>query len=133
MKNKKNFRPTAELPAIPEKRYFTIGEVSVLCAVKPHVLRYWEQEFTVLRPGKRRGSRRYYQEKDIQTARNIRELLYDRGFTINGARQELTRKPTVVPVPVAPKAVSEKAANQFVANVLTELEGLLTALKTEAG
>jgi len=77
------------LPPIPAKRYFTIGEVSDLCAVKPHVLRYWEQEFTQLRPMKRRGNRRYYQHHEVLLIRKIRELLYDQGFTISGARNQL--------------------------------------------
>jgi DNA-binding transcriptional MerR regulator len=78
-----------ELPAIPAKRYFTIGEVSELCAVKPHVLRYWEQEFPHLKPVKRRGNRRYYQRHDVIMIRQIRSLLYEQGFTITGARQRL--------------------------------------------
>jgi DNA-binding transcriptional MerR regulator len=77
------------LPPIPAKRYFTIGEVSDLCAVKPHVLRYWEQEFTQLKPVKRRGNRRYYQHHEVLLIRRIRDLLYEQGFTINGARQRL--------------------------------------------
>ncbi len=77
------------LPPIPAKRYFTIGEVSELCGVKPHVLRYWEQEFTQLRPVKRRGNRRYYQHHEVLLIRRIRELLYDQGFTISGARNRL--------------------------------------------
>jgi DNA-binding transcriptional MerR regulator len=77
------------LPAIPEKRYFTIGEVSELCLVKPYVLRYWEQEFTQLKPMKRRGNRRYYQHHEVLLIRRIRELLYDQGFTISGARNRL--------------------------------------------
>jgi len=77
------------LPPIPAKRYFKIGEVSELCAVKPHVLRYWEQEFTQLRPMKRRGNRRYYQHHEVLLIRKIRELLYDQGFTISGARNQL--------------------------------------------
>jgi DNA-binding transcriptional MerR regulator len=79
-----------ELPPIPGKRYFTIGEVSDLCGVKPHVLRYWEQEFPQLKPVKRRGNRRYYQRRDVLLIRQIRGLLYDEGFTIGGARQRLT-------------------------------------------
>ncbi len=79
----------SELPPIPAKRYFTIGEVSELCGVKPHVLRYWEQEFTQLRPVKRRGNRRYYQHHEVLLARRIRELLYQDGFTISGARHRL--------------------------------------------
>ncbi|MBU3725250.1 MAG: MerR family transcriptional regulator [Burkholderiaceae bacterium] len=83
-------RPSSStLPQIPAKRYFTIGEVSELCAVKPHVLRYWEQEFTQLRPMKRRGNRRYYQHHEVLLIRKIRELLYDQGFTISGARNQL--------------------------------------------
>jgi DNA-binding transcriptional MerR regulator len=78
-----------ELPPIPAKRYFTIGEVSELCQVKPHVLRYWETEFPGLKPVKRRGNRRYYQRHDVLTIRQIRSLLYDQGFTITGARQRL--------------------------------------------
>ena len=77
------------LPAIPAKRYFTIGEVSVLCGVKPYVLRYWEQEFTQLKPVKRRGNRRYYQHHEVLLIRRIRELLYEQGFTISGARNRL--------------------------------------------
>lgn len=80
---------TAALPVIPAKRYFTIGEVSELCAVKPHVLRYWEQEFTQLKPVKRRGNRRYYQHHEVLLIRRIRELLYEQGFTISGARNRL--------------------------------------------
>jgi DNA-binding transcriptional MerR regulator len=78
-----------ELPPIPGKRYFTIGEVSELCGVKPHVLRYWEQEFPQLNPVKRRGNRRYYQRHDVLMVRQIRNLLYDQGFTISGARQQM--------------------------------------------
>ena len=79
----------ADLPPIPAKRYFTIGEVSELCGVKPHVLRYWEQEFTQLKPVKRRGNRRYYQHHEVLLIRRIRELLYEQGFTISGARNRL--------------------------------------------
>jgi DNA-binding transcriptional MerR regulator len=78
-----------DLPQIPAKRYFTIGEVSDLCAVKPHVLRYWEQEFSQLKPVKRRGNRRYYQHHEVLLIRRIRDLLYEQGFTINGARHRL--------------------------------------------
>ncbi|MDQ2916463.1 MAG: MerR family transcriptional regulator [Casimicrobiaceae bacterium] len=82
-------RAKATLPPIPAKRYFTIGEVSELCAVKPHVLRYWEQEFSQLKPVKRRGNRRYYQHHEVLLIRRIRDLLYEQGFTINGARHRL--------------------------------------------
>ena len=88
------------LPIIPAKRYFTIGEVSELCGVKPHVLRYWEQEFTQLRPVKRRGNRRYYQHHEVLLIRRIRELLYEQGFTINGARGRLGQS-AAEPIPDA--------------------------------
>ena len=110
-----------ELPVIPGKRYFTIGEVSDLCAVKPHVLRYWEQEFPQLKPVKRRGNRRYYQRQDVLTIRQIRALLYDQGFTIGGARQQMSGE------------VSEDGGNQFkqlVGQMITELEEVLQVLKT---
>ncbi|WP_020560937.1 MerR family transcriptional regulator [Thiofilum flexile] len=81
--------PNAQLPEIPNKRYFTIGEVSHLCSVKAHVLRYWEQEFPTLKPMKRRGNRRYYQRSDVLMIRRIRALLYEQGYTISGARQQL--------------------------------------------
>ena len=84
-----NSSPKTPLPPIPAKRYFTIGEVSELCGVKPHVLRYWEQEFTQLKPVKRRGNRRYYQHHEVLLIRRIRELLYEQGFTISGARARL--------------------------------------------
>ncbi|MDA8328699.1 MAG: MerR family transcriptional regulator [Betaproteobacteria bacterium] len=83
------YRPSSELPPISAKRYFTIGEVAELCEVKPHVLRYWEQEFSQLKPVKRRGNRRYYQHHEVLLIRRIRELLYGHGFTINGARLRL--------------------------------------------
>jgi DNA-binding transcriptional MerR regulator len=89
------------LPPIPAKRYFTIGEVSELCGVKPHVLRYWEQEFTQLRPVKRRGNRRYYQHHEVLLIRRIRELLYEQGFTINGARNRLDSHGAVIEEPAA--------------------------------
>jgi len=84
-----NHTPNSELPLIPAKRYFTIGEVSELCGVKAHVLRYWEQEFTQLKPVKRRGNRRYYQHHEVLLIRRIRQLLYEDGFTISGARSRL--------------------------------------------
>jgi DNA-binding transcriptional MerR regulator len=97
--------PSSSLPVIPAKRYFTIGEVSDLCGVKPHVLRYWEQEFTQLKPLKRRGNRRYYQHHEVLLIRRIRELLYEHGFTINGARNRLDTVESA-PAPAAPVAKS---------------------------
>ena len=85
-----------ELPLIPPKRYFTIGEVGELCAVKPHVLRYWEAEFPQLKPVKRRGNRRYYQRRDVILIRQIKSLLYEQGYTIGGARQKMTDSPEEV-------------------------------------
>jgi len=104
----------SSLPAIPAKRYFTIGEVSELCGVKPHVLRYWEQEFTQLKPVKRRGNRRYYQHHEVLLIRRIRELLYDQGFTISGARNRLEVRsedgmPAPPLAPVAPSLVESVA------------------------
>ena len=109
-----------ELPVIPGKRYFTIGEVSELCAVKPHVLRYWEQEFPTLSPVKRRGNRRYYQRQDVLLIRQIRSLLYDQGFTIGGARQRLDGD-----------NVKEEATQtrQLVQQTISELEEVLEVLK----
>jgi DNA-binding transcriptional MerR regulator len=100
------------LPPIPAKRYFTIGEVSELCGVKPHVLRYWEQEFTQLKPVKRRGNRRYYQHHEVLLIRRIRELLYEQGFTINGARNRLDSHGGVIEEPaeagnVEPEVVAQ--------------------------
>ncbi|WP_297573174.1 MerR family transcriptional regulator [uncultured Deefgea sp.] len=89
MQSSSSVIPTSDLPSIPAKRYFTIGEVSELCGVKPHVLRYWEQEFTQLKPVKRRGNRRYYQHHEVLLIRRIRSLLYEQGFTISGARNQL--------------------------------------------
>ena len=109
-----------ELPVIPGKRYFTIGEVSELCAVKPHVLRYWEQEFEQLKPVKRRGNRRYYQRHDVILIRQIRSLLYEQGFTIGGARQQLTGDDS--------KEDSEQS-QQIIRQLRTELEDLLELLK----
>lgn len=109
-----------ELPVIPGKRYFTIGEVSELCAVKPHVLRYWEQEFEQLKPVKRRGNRRYYQRHDVILIRQIRSLLYEQGFTIGGARQQLTGEDS-----------KEDAgqSQQVIRQLRMELEDLLQILK----
>lgn len=111
-----------ELPPIPGKRYFTIGEVSELCLVKPHVLRYWEQEFPQLKPVKRRGNRRYYQHQDVLTIRQIRGLLYDQGFTIGGARQQMSGEKES---PVATNIEFGEAIKQTIA----ELEDLLGVLK----
>ena len=109
-----------ELPAIPGKRYFTIGEVSELCGVKSHVLRYWEQEFAQLKPVKRRGNRRYYQRHDVILIRQIRSLLYDQGYTIGGARQKLSGE-----------EVNEdnNQSQQIIRQMRGELEELLTLLK----
>ncbi len=109
-----------ELPPIPGKRYFTIGEVSELCAVKPHVLRYWEQEFPQLKPVKRRGNRRYYQRHDVMVVRQIRSLLYEQGFTIGGARQQLSDES-----PAADRIQSHEIIKQL----LAELEEVLVILK----
>jgi len=109
-----------ELPPIPGKRYFTIGEVSDLCAVKPHVLRYWEQEFPQLKPVKRRGNRRYYQRQDVIMIRQIRSLLYDDGFTIGGARQKLTGED-------AKEDVTQ--SQQIIKQIRGELEELLKVLR----
>ncbi len=110
-----------ELPVIPGKRYFTIGEVSELCSVKPHVLRYWEQEFPQLKPVKRRGNRRYYQRHDVLVIRQIRALLYEEGFTIGGARQRLEAANTSEAAPT-PHA-------EILREIRTELEQLLVLLK----
>jgi DNA-binding transcriptional MerR regulator len=109
-----------ELPTIPGKRYFTIGEVSDLCAVKPHVLRYWEQEFPQLKPIKRRGNRRYYQRGDVILIRQIRSLLYEHGFTIGGARQRLSGDEV--------KADSSMS-QQIVRQLRVELEEVLDILR----
>ena len=109
-----------ELPEIPNKRYFTIGEASELCAVKSHVLRYWEQEFIQLAPVKRRGNRRYYQREDIELIRHIRGLLYGQGFTISGARQQLETT-----LNGAPQSVSIQDITQQLQSIITSLrEGM---------
>jgi DNA-binding transcriptional MerR regulator len=113
--------PQNELPTIPEKRYFSIGETSILCGVQPYVLRYWETEFSELRPSKRRGNRRYYQLKDVLMIRKIRHLLYDRGYTINGARQQLAEEKA--------KAVSANIPLTVHA-AIKELEDLLESLES---
>ncbi|WP_171955637.1 MerR family transcriptional regulator [Stenotrophomonas maltophilia] len=110
----------SELPPIPAKRYFTIGEVSELCDVKPHVLRYWETEFPSLEPAKRRGNRRYYQRHDVLMVRQIRSLLYEQGYTIGGARLRLD----------GPDAREESAlSNQIIKQVRMELEEVLQLLR----
>ena len=114
-----------ELPKIPGKRYFTIGEVSELCAVKPHVLRYWEQEFPQLRPVKRRGNRRYYRRHEVELIRSIRELLYLEGYTISGARNQL-QKPVS---PVAGQADSKKQTLDGCSKIIKELESISLLLK----
>ncbi len=116
---------TDSLPPIPAKRYFTIGEVSELCAVKPHVLRYWEQEFTQLKPVKRRGNRRYYQHHEVLLVRRIRQLLYDEGFTISGARNRLGENA------IHEHEVEEESdrLKRVLAEVRSEIESLLGELK----
>ncbi len=109
-----------QLPVIPAKRYFTIGEVSELCGVKPHVLRYWEQEFPQLKPVKRRGNRRYYQRHDVIVIRQIRSLLYEQGFTIGGARQQLSGD-------TAKQDVTQ--SQQIIRQLRVELEEVLHLLK----
>ena len=133
---------STSLPSIPAKRYFTIGEVAELCGVKPHVLRYWEQEFTQLRPMKRRGNRRYYQHHEVLMIRRIRDLLYDQGFTISGARNRLQDGPwtddesAVDPsespvdgaapsVPAAPTSVSTSVDAAEIRKELREIRELL--------
>jgi DNA-binding transcriptional MerR regulator len=114
-----------QLPPIPAKRYFTIGEVSELCGVKPHVLRYWEQEFTQLKPVKRRGNRRYYQHHEVLLIRRIRELLYDQGFTISGARNRLDE---AVSEP-ASRAGRGAARSSLAAMVRKEIQGVIEVLR----
>ena len=126
------------LPSIPAKRYFTIGEVSELCGVKPHVLRYWEQEFTQLKPVKRRGNRRYYQHHEVLLIRKIRELLYEQGFTISGARNRLDGvddKADKAPSPTEPKETVALAVMESSSPVIdvpalrTQIEQVLQLLK----
>ncbi len=109
-----------ELPPIPTKRYFTIGEVSKLCEVKPHVLRYWEQEFPQLKPVKRRGNRRYYQRHEVQLIREIRKLLYVQGFTISGARTRLDLVSTEDGAAV-PETTSSADASKMISQLVAEL------------
>ena len=113
-----------QLPPIPAKRYFTIGEVSELCGVKPHVLRYWEQEFTQLKPVKRRGNRRYYQHHEVLLIRRIRELLYDEGFTISGARNRLEDQTVQADTPLQAEASDAKNTNVDIASPVVQGLGL---------
>jgi DNA-binding transcriptional MerR regulator len=112
-----------ELPPIPAKRYFTIGEVSELCGVKPHVLRYWEQEFNQLKPVKRRGNRRYYQHHEVLLVRRIRELLYSQGFTISGARNRLDEGGAFEEITVD-KSAGEKMSNSLRGDLQSVIEML---------
>jgi len=129
MNDRPNKMEPTVLPPIPAKRYFTIGEVSELCGVKPHVLRYWEQEFTQLKPVKRRGNRRYYQHHEVLLIRRIRELLYEQGFTISGARNRLDGRgqhdaeplPEIPPPPAIPTIAPEQ--------LRAELHAILALLK----
>ena len=115
--------PKTQLPPIPAKRYFTIGEVSDLCAVKPHVLRYWEQEFSQLKPVKRRGNRRYYQHHEVLLIRRIRELLYDQGFTISGARNRLDELVS------EPAKATRSATRANLASLRKEIKSVLDLLR----
>jgi DNA-binding transcriptional MerR regulator len=123
------------LPMIPDKRYFTIGEVGKLCAVKPHVLRYWEQEFSQLKPIKRRGNRRYYQRDDVLLVRQIKRLLYEEGFTIEGARSQLQINPSLVNqadfVNNAGPANKSAETSVEVKKLIADLEGILQELQTQ--
>jgi DNA-binding transcriptional MerR regulator len=127
----------AQLPEIPSKRYFTIGEVSELCDVKPHVLRYWEQEFPQLKPVKRRGNRRYYQRQDVMIIRTIRSLLYEQGYTIGGARLQLTetrqpeRELELMPAQSALSLADpgEGIFNVVLQDMIKELEQVATLLR----
>ena len=121
-------KPTTgeELPPIPAKRYFTIGEVSDLCGVKPHVLRYWEQEFNQLKPVKRRGNRRYYQHHEVLLVRRIRELLYNQGFTISGARNRLDEGGAVE---LAAVEKAESPASTATGSLRGELNSIIDLLR----
>jgi DNA-binding transcriptional MerR regulator len=123
-RSKKRQLSLQTLPEIPDKRYFTIGEVSSLCGVKPHVLRYWEQEFSALHPMKRRGNRRYYQHEDVLMIRQIRKLLYEEGFTIEGAKAHLSDTPvqSVSPTPALINA-------PLISKIISDLEEVLLQLQ----
>jgi DNA-binding transcriptional MerR regulator len=122
-----NHTPNSELPQIPAKRYFTIGEVSDLCGVKAHVLRYWEQEFTQLKPVKRRGNRRYYQHHEVLLIRRIRQLLYQEGFTISGARSRLdhfaTQQQDSGQEQSLPQSINPSDLRRELSEILTLLQG----------
>ena len=113
---------------IPAKRYFTIGEVGVLCGVKPHVLRYWEQEFVQLKPVKRRGNRRYYQHEEVLLIRRIKELLYDQGFTINGARNRLEQVEENERIPMLDIAASSQSSEVDLRYVRREIKSIVSQL-----
>ena len=125
-----NSQTKTDLPPIPAKRYFTIGEVSELCGVKPHVLRYWEQEFTQLKPVKRRGNRRYYQHHEVLLIRRIRDLLYEQGFTISGARNRLDdalglgsiANNSHEPLPLAPGSIDLASVRKEIQSILLYLQ-----------
>jgi DNA-binding transcriptional MerR regulator len=119
-----NHKPSSDLPPIPAKRYFTIGEVSELCGVKAHVLRYWEQEFTQLKPVKRSGNRRYYQHHEVLLIRRIRELLYGEGFTISGARNRLEESAA------AESSGNDSCQSYSVAELRTEIKSIISLLGT---
>lgn len=120
---------TMDLPAIPGKRYFTIGEVSKLCDIKPHVLRYWEQEFDQLKPVKRRGNRRYYQRHEVELVRTIRALLYADGFTISGARIKLESIENGEDQATNVKMASAADAKKTIAQIIKELDEVVSMLK----
>jgi len=128
MNDRPNKNELAARPPIPAKRYFTIGEVSELCGVKPHVLRYWEQEFTQLKPVKRRGNRRYYQHHEVLLIRRIRELLYEQGFTISGARNRLDNRASDLAGGIEQVEVEEAPAVDT-AKLREDLLGILALLK----
>ncbi len=123
-KRKVNLTKIDQLPSIPEKLYFTIGEVADLCLLKPHVLRYWEQEFEQLNPAKRRGNRRYYQRADVLLVRRIRELLYERGYTIEGARHTLIDH-------AQPGQLNHLPKKDVILQAIRELEKLVSELEAE--
>lgn len=126
MENKK--ASNTPLP-IPVKRYFTIGEVGTLCGVKPHVLRYWEQEFSQLKPVKRRGNRRYYQHQEVLLIRRIRELLYDHGFTISGARNRLDHDEDGL-APIKPVAINIPSSTADLSYIRREIKSVMSLLLT---